>query len=98
MEEIMTTTESPTSAPAPTSKEISLGEWIITLLLLCIPFLNFIMLFVWAFGGGTTATKANFAKAVLLWMVIGIVLSMMFLSSFIAALGGLVGFSDLLAV
>jgi len=78
--------------------EISLGDWVLTLLILAIPLLNIVMLCVWAFGGGTHPSKSNFAKAALLWMVIGFVLSIMFMSSLIAALGGLVGLSNQMMV
>lgn len=56
-----------------TAPVITLGEWMITLLLMLIPLVNIILLFVWAFGGGTNPTKSNYAKATLLWMLIGIV-------------------------
>jgi hypothetical protein len=57
------------------STEVSLGDWMLTLFLLAIPLVGLIMLFVWAFGGGAPASKANFAKAALLWAAIVIVLS-----------------------
>ncbi|WP_282935802.1 hypothetical protein [Paenibacillus sp. RC67] len=53
---------------------ISVKDWMLTMLLLIIPIVNIIMLFVWAFGGGTSPSKANYAKASLLWAAIGIVL------------------------
>ena len=31
---------------------MSVGDWVITFLITAIPFVNFIMLFVWAFGDG----------------------------------------------
>jgi hypothetical protein len=57
------------------SEDISLGEWMITLLLTYIPIVNIVMLFVWAFGSTTNPSKANWAKASLLWLLIGIVLA-----------------------
>lgn len=36
---------------------VSLGEWIVTYILCCIPCVNIIMLFVWAFGGNTNPSK-----------------------------------------
>ncbi|PZT53015.1 hypothetical protein DN757_24535 [Paenibacillus silvae] len=44
----------------------------LTLFLLMIPLVNLIMLFVWAFGG-SNPSKANFAKASLMWGLIVIV-------------------------
>lgn len=49
--------------------EISTGEWIVSLILSYIPLIGLIMLLVWAFGGGTSPTKANWAKAQLIIVV-----------------------------
>ena len=53
---------------------VSLGEWIITFIVLAIPLVNIIMLFVWAFSGGTNPNKQNFCKATLIVYLVGIVL------------------------
>ncbi|PQP81471.1 hypothetical protein C0Q44_22850 [Paenibacillus sp. PCH8] len=45
----------------------------LTLFLMMIPIVNIIMLFVWAFGD-SNPSKANYAKAALLWAAIGIVI------------------------
>ncbi len=58
--------------------EVTLGDWMITMLLSFIPIVNIIMLFVWAFGSSTNPSKANWAKATLIWMLIGIVLGVLF--------------------
>ena len=58
----------------------SLREWMLTLLILALPLVNIIMLFVWAFGGGTNPTKANYCKASLIWIAIVIVLYVCFFS------------------
>ncbi|MGL5226926.1 MAG: hypothetical protein ACRC77_01935 [Bacteroidales bacterium] len=60
---------------------ISIGDWFITIILLAIPLVNFIMLLVWAFGGGTNPNKANFAKATLIVYLIMLVLSVLFAST-----------------
>lgn len=52
------------------NQPISLGDWMLTLLLTFIPIVNIIMLLVWAFGSATAPSKANWAKALLLWFVI----------------------------
>jgi hypothetical protein len=52
---------------------ISVGEWMLTIFLTAIPIVNIIMLFVWAFGSTTVLTKANWAKATLIWIAIMIV-------------------------
>jgi hypothetical protein len=52
---------------------ISVGEWMLTIFLTAIPIVNIIMLFVWAFGSTTNLSKANWAKATLIWIAIMIV-------------------------
>ncbi|WP_258166510.1 hypothetical protein [Paenibacillus sp. PCH8] len=54
-------------------KPVSFGSWMLTLFLMMIPIVNIIMLFVWAFGD-SNPSKANYAKAALLWAAIGIVI------------------------
>jgi hypothetical protein len=49
-------------------------EWVITLLIRVIPLVGFIMLFVWAFGNQENQNKANWAKASLILIAIGLVL------------------------
>ncbi|MBQ8261652.1 MAG: hypothetical protein IJZ00_05140 [Lachnospiraceae bacterium] len=51
---------------------MSVGDWMITTLILCIPCVNFIMMFVWAFSKSTQKSKSNFFKAYLIWMAIGV--------------------------
>jgi len=53
---------------------VSTKDWIITILLLALPIVGFIMLLVWAFGG-TKDCRSSFAKAVLIWYLVGIVLA-----------------------
>jgi heme/copper-type cytochrome/quinol oxidase subunit 2 len=55
-------------------ESVSFGDWMLTMLLCAIPLVNIIMLFVWAFGSSTNPSKANWAKASLLWAVIAVVL------------------------
>ncbi len=55
-----------------TYTSVSVGNWIVTYILLCIPIVNIVLLFVWAFGSNTPESKANWAKAMLLLMLIGI--------------------------
>lgn len=60
---------------------VTIGDWIITMILMCIPVVNFIMLLVWAFSNSTPVSKANWAKASLIFMVIGFVLLILFWGS-----------------
>jgi hypothetical protein len=49
-------------------------EWVVTLLIRVIPVVGFVMLFVWAFGNQENQNRANWAKASLILIAIGIVL------------------------
>ena len=40
-------------------KQMSVGDWILTYLLMCIPLVGVIMLFVWAFSSGNQPSKKN---------------------------------------
>jgi len=66
--------ENPTAPVTQQHPAITLGEWMWTILICAIPLVNLIMLLVWAFSGNVNPSKSNFAKASLIWMVIGVVL------------------------
>lgn len=68
-----------------TNYPISTSDWFITMLITAIPVVGIVMLFVWAFGSGTNQNKANWAKASLLWMLIGGVIAVLFMVIFFAA-------------
>ena len=53
----------------------TVGDWVLTIFLACIPCVGLILLFVWAFGNNTNKSKSNWAKAQLIWMAIGIIIS-----------------------
>lgn len=56
---------------------MTMGEWMITLLIMLIPCANIIMAFVWAFNSTEKKSKSNFFKAYLIFMAIVIVLSIL---------------------
>lgn len=60
------------------SSPVSLGDWMVTLLILWIPLVGIIMLFVWGFADGTHPSKRNFCRAYLIWLLIGIVIFVLF--------------------
>lgn len=74
--------ENRSSAPV-----MSLGDWIITFIVLMIPLVNIIMLFVWGFSKTTNPSKANFCKAYLILMLIAVIF--FFLLGGMAFLGGM---------
>lgn len=82
----MENTNTPQGNQAPA---LSIGEWVVTILITFIPLVNIIMLFVWGFSSSTNPNKANWAKAMLIWMAIGIVLWLIFGLIFGAAMLGM---------
>ncbi len=66
--------ENPISNPEP----VSTKEWLITILLMIIPIVNIVLLFLWALGGNANPSKANWAKATLIWFAILIVFYVIF--------------------
>jgi fatty acid desaturase len=79
----------PYQMPVDTSV-MTVGDWILTFLITAIPIVGFVMLFIWAFGNDTNQNKANYAKATLLWMLIGIALGLLVMIMFWGALMALV--------
>lgn len=59
---------------------VSVGNWIITLIISSIPLVNVVMLLIWAFSKNTHPSKANLAKAFLIVFAIALVfyLAMLF--------------------
>lgn len=70
---------------------VSIGDWIVTMILMAIPLVNFIMLLVWAFSSSTPKSKSNWAKASLIFMVVSIVLVIIFWGSIAALMVGAAG-------
>lgn len=64
---------------------VSVGEWIVSMLLMLVPCLNIIMMFVWAFGKGEKKSKSNFFKASLIYM--GVVLVLYFIMIIFVVIG-----------
>jgi|TARA_B100000767_G_C19681445_1_gene499749 hypothetical protein len=56
------------------NKAMTVGDWIITFIVTAIPLIGFILLFVWAFSSDTNLSKKNWAKALLIFYVILIVI------------------------
>ena len=65
------------------NKVMSVGEWMVTMLVTAIPIIGFIMLFVWAFGDGSNPNQKSWARASLVFFAIGIVLYFVLIVGFI---------------
>ncbi len=59
------------------------SEWFVTLLVLSIPVIGVIMLFLWSFSDETNPNKKNWARAVLLWLLLA------FIAGFLILLTGM---------
>lgn len=73
------------------NNELTLGQWIGTLILTCIPCVGIIMLFVWAFGNGQYVARKRWAQAQLIICVIFIVLYIILVLILGASVAGLAG-------
>ena len=58
-------------------RTMTVGQWFLTMLILAIPFVNLLMLIVWAAGVGNR-NRVNFCRASLLWTLIVVVLYVVF--------------------
>ena len=49
---------------------MTVGDWMVTLLVLALPLVNIIMYLVWAFDNKGNPNRRNFCRASLLWFAI----------------------------
>ncbi len=61
--------------PASTQDPVSFGQWMVTLLLMVIPIVNIVMLIMWITSPETQPSKKNWAKAQVIFIIVGTVLS-----------------------
>jgi hypothetical protein len=66
----------------------SVGDWIITLLIISIPLVNIVALIYWAASSSSGPIKGNFAKAALIWTLIIIVLYILLFGAIVGAFLG----------
>lgn len=70
---------------------MTVGNWIVTMLLMIIPFVNIILLIVWAASSGENPNRRNWAIAFLIFMAIGIVLWLILASTLVGLMSSLTG-------
>jgi len=63
-------------------RPVSIGDWILTFILLAIPLLNLFFLIYWALSDSTAPSKKNYCRACILLFVIMAVLGGLFLFLF----------------
>ncbi|MCB5265515.1 MAG: hypothetical protein LHW41_04650 [Candidatus Cloacimonetes bacterium] len=70
---------------------MTIGNWIVTMIILVIPIVNIIMLIVWAASSSENPNRKNWAIAQLIFMGIGIVLYILLFSTIAGMMGGMAG-------
>jgi len=71
---------------------MSVSDWVLTIFLSGLPLIGLVLLFIWAFGDNQRPERVNWAKATLVWMLIGIAIVSVFFMVFGAAfLAGMAG-------
>lgn len=68
---------------------MTVGNWIVTYLIMIIPLVNIIMLIVWAASNTENPNRKNWAIAMLIMYAIGIVIMVLFWGIFAAAFAGM---------
>ena len=61
---------------------VSMGEWLISMLILLIPCVNIVMMFVWAFSTKEKKSKSNYFKACLIFTAIVLVIYIILIAVF----------------
>lgn len=78
-------------SPKANNTIVTVGDWIVILILTAIPIVNLIMLLVWCFSSSTPTSKKNFAKAQLILIAIVFIIMLIFGSSISSYLNGIPG-------
>jgi len=52
------------------TRPMTVGEWMLTLLVLAIPLVNLVMYLVWALSGAGNVNRRNFCRASIYWFLI----------------------------
>ena len=77
------------SSLEPSAPVMTMGQWLVTMLLLMIPIVNIVLIIVWAVSKTENPNKSNWAKAYLVIMAVVIVLYVLFAGVILGAMGGL---------
>ena len=84
MEQSNTPSPNNQSTPYINQEHTSTGNWFLSIFLAGIPLVGLILLIVWAFSHSTPLSKRNWARAMLIWMVVALIMF-----SFVALVGGI---------
>ena len=69
---------------------ISMGEWLVTMLLMLIPCVNIVLMFVWAFSSKEKKSESNYFKAALIFAAIVLVLYIILIAIFGVAITSMI--------
>jgi hypothetical protein len=75
--------------PGQNKNIVTMGDWVISILLLAVPIVQIIAPLVWAFSSSTPLSKKNFGKAILILWIVPIVLLVFFWGSLMAMFGAM---------
>lgn len=82
------------SSQKPLAPIMTMGQWLVTMLLLLIPIVNIVLIIVWAVSKNENPNRSNWAKAYLILIAIMLVLYGLIFGIFFGALGGLSGLAS----
>ena len=77
----------PAGIPEGLEEPVSMGEWVVCILLMMVPCVNIVMMFVWAFSKTEKKSKSNFFKVELIFM--GIILALYLIIILVAVFAGM---------
>jgi hypothetical protein len=66
----------PEAAPSPEKRPLTVWEWLVTLILLCVPLLNIILCLVWALSSSGNIHRSNFCRATLFLIPVAVVIAL----------------------
>ena len=69
---------------------VSVGEWLVSMLLMLIPCVNIVLMFVWAFSSKEKKSKSNYFKAALIFAAIVLVLYIILIAIFGVAITSMI--------
>lgn len=72
-------------------RPLSIGNYIVLMIVGAIPVVGIIMMLIWAFSRNTNTNRQNYARAMLIMMAVAIILSIIFGASIIGMLGSITG-------
>ncbi len=73
----------------PLAPIMTMGQWLVTMLLMMIPIVNIVLIIVWAVSKNENPNRSNWAKAYLIIMAIVVVIYVLFAGIIFGAMGGL---------